>query len=52
MRREIGEVGDEAPCKVHRVYSESNGESLKSQNWKDDMIWFNIREGAYRAPGR
>ena len=38
VRREIGEVGDEAPSKVHRVYSESNGKSLKSQSWKDDMI--------------
>ena len=32
VRREIGEVGDEAPCKVHRVYSESNGKSLKSHD--------------------
>ena len=37
-QREIGEVGDEAPSKVHRVYSESNVKSLKSQSWKDDMI--------------
>lgn len=38
VRREVGEVGDEARSKVHRVYSKGNGKSLKSQSWKDDMI--------------
>lgn len=38
VSREVGEIGEEAHRKVGRVYSESNGKSSESQEWKDGMI--------------
>lgn len=36
--REVREIGEGAHRKVGRVYSESNGKSSESQEWKDGMI--------------
>lgn len=38
MSREVREVGKEAHRKVYRVYPESIGKWLESQEWEDGMI--------------